>query len=1016
MVRPSDDTMNLLSNVKQELVEYLPPLFAKLYSQHTRLRESGTGLLNWRDSEASERLNDAMRILEAAFIEREAGSNNWRSGVRRAGELLEWLSHPDLNPDKLPIRLLSAAVYQIAGYPARATGLLLGDSHDHAESEILYSLLSVDFPELFRLLAGYWETAASPEERMEMKFPWHDSEELSEKIGQWIVGETVSSLGVLCAEMRWGDEPRTKKAIDKLSAIAKALIHGDDPYSWLLARLCAEAASSYLQDSLRNHVKQLSKGMSSEGKDALECYLRRRYQTRKLLAWPSQIRGIKRLANKESFALCTPTGSGKTAVAELAILQSLFPERSLPSEQDSISDVLRHFMEMSEQSSTPLVIYLVPKRALAAEVEAKLSHVLRHLGEGIEEIIVTGLYGGTDWGPTDAWLTRDERAVLICTYEKAEALIRFLGIVFLNRVALVVIDEAHSVQFDGNVDLLRIAENRSLRLEWLVTRLIAHLGESRFIALSAVASGCENEIASWVTGEASARPERSAYRSIRQLIGRLECLPDRMFRILYDLADGDELQFEVDGRFDRPYIPTPFPAYPPAPSWERLGPEKRLRPYLFWAAIHLAAPDDSGQQHSVLISITQHIGGFAEDFLKLLNSTWATKEKPEFFQPPTDAKKKELWEKCKKSCEDYFGEKSREYRLLEKGVVVHHGKMPGLTARLLVESIQQRIVNLVLATSTLSEGVNLPFETILIPSLKRWTGSKVDYIDAREFSNLVGRAGRPGFGTEGRSLVLLQPTERRSGRRYFSLIREIAAQDGTCDDDALARSPLAELLNHLEEKWRIVANDTSRSAFLEWLEQTAPLEVEENTVSDGELTAIETLDSLDSLLLSAIVEIEQTSSADLSADELEERLKEIWQRSYARFASTKEAELGEVFIRRGQALRSDIYPEPIRRRRLYRTSLPPRSGDQMLKLYPTIKEHLETGTEYALWEANERFEYIQVLVEQISSLGKFELKGSIGKKVNWKDILRWWLDPKNAMQPTATQVSKWHQYLTYSHD
>ena len=411
MAKPSDDTINLLSNVRRELVEHLPSLFAKLYSQHTMLREGRTGLRYWGNSEASERLNDAMRILEATFIEREAGSDNWRNGVRRAGELLEWLSHPGLNPEKLPIRLLSAAVYQIAGYPARATGLLLGDSHDQAESEILYSLLSVDFPELFRLLAGYWETAASPEERMEMKFPWHDSEELSEKIGQWIVGETVSSLGVLCAEMRWGDEPRTKKAIDKLSAIAKALIHGDDPYSWLLARLCAEVASSYLQDSLRNHIKQLSEGMSSEGRDALKCYLRHRYQACKLLAWPSQIRGIKRLANKESFALCTPTGSGKTAVAELAILQSLFPERSLPSEQNSISDVLRHFMEMSgEQSSTPLVIYLVPKRALAAEVEAKLSQVLRHLGEGIEDIIVTGLYGGTDWGPTE------DRAVLICTF------------------------------------------------------------------------------------------------------------------------------------------------------------------------------------------------------------------------------------------------------------------------------------------------------------------------------------------------------------------------------------------------------------------------------------------------------------------------------------------------------------------------------------------------------------------------------------------------------------------------
>lgn len=90
----------------------------------------------------------------------------------------------------------------------------------------------------------------------------------------------------------------------------------------------------------------------------------------------------------------------------------------------------------------------MPSRALAAEVEAKLSRVLRNLNE--PPINVTGLYGGTDWGPTDAWLTSENQTVLICTHEKAEALIRFLGPLFLHKVSLVVIDEAHAIQFDGS--------------------------------------------------------------------------------------------------------------------------------------------------------------------------------------------------------------------------------------------------------------------------------------------------------------------------------------------------------------------------------------------------------------------------------------------------------------------------------------------------------------------------------------------------------------------------------------
>jgi replicative superfamily II helicase len=48
--------------------------------------------------------------------------------------------------------------------------------------------------------------------------------------------------------------------------------------------------------------------------------------------------------------------------------------------------------------------------------------------------------------------------------------------------------------------------------------------------------------------------------------------------------------------------------------------------------------------------------------------------------------------------------------------------MPGLMARFLIELIEDKIVHLVMATSTLSEGVNLPFETVLVPSLQRWNG------------------------------------------------------------------------------------------------------------------------------------------------------------------------------------------------------------------------------------------------------------------------------------------------------
>ena len=93
--------------------------------------------------------------------------------------------------------------------------------------------------------------------------------------------------------------------------------------------------------------------------------------------------------------------------------------------------------------TAPLALYLVPSRALAGEVEAKLA------GELGREFVVTGLYGGSDWGITDAWLTSDMPTVLIATVEKADALMRYLGPMLLLSLKLLIVDEAHQVVFGG---------------------------------------------------------------------------------------------------------------------------------------------------------------------------------------------------------------------------------------------------------------------------------------------------------------------------------------------------------------------------------------------------------------------------------------------------------------------------------------------------------------------------------------------------------------------------------------
>jgi len=970
-----------------------------LYSQQVRLRANQPGLSGWRQQEADERLEEAVRLLDAALIELEEGGEPSRSwaGLRRAAELLEWLSHPDICPRGVPVRLLAAAAYQLAGYPARSSGLLLAAPEADSESKVLRHLLQTDFTSLTDAVVHFWSESGEP---VQVELTWADPDQLRADVREWVVQQTLSAIGVLVAEMRWGSEARTGKALMKLSAIADLLLHGDYIQSWFLAKLSASVADRYVESSLRRQLSALQDSVSASGRQVFERYARHAYHAGRALAWPSQVQGIRRLASGESFALCAPTGSGKTAIAELAIVQALFgePERAQEGPVHT--------------SAAPLALYLVPSRALAAEVEAGLSRLVQRLGE--QRVVVTALYGGTDWGPTDAWLTREDRVILVCTYEKAEALIRFMGPLFLHRVSLLVIDEAHRVQFDGDEIALQEAESRPLRLEVLCSRLLGDRHHMRAVALSAVAAGAEQALAAWVQGQRDGTPEHSDYRSTRQLIGRLVCLPRRRFEIRYDLLDGAPLEFEEAGSSQRPFVPEPFPPYPLTRVWRKRGRETRVRPYLFWAAMHLCRQAQARHQPAVLVSVTQHIGGYADDFLCLLESDWSEVELPTFFEPPTEAEKQELWRQCLDACEDYFGLDSREYRLLRRGVIIHHGSMPGRLARLLVEAIEQRVVRLVIATSTLTEGVNLPFETVLLPTLRRGRSP----LGPREFANLAGRAGRPGYGTEGRTLVLIAPTlpgDSRSDRlalrtaktRYRDIIEAL-------EDDVSAlspQSPLAELLRLLWRQWTHLSGTEDELMYLEWLERTAPLEID--TVEDA--GAVESLDALDSILLAAIVELEEVSDRPQGLDQLEDHLQRVWRQSYAHYAAAEERELERVFLRRSRALVERVYPTANRRRVLYRASVPPRSGARLIDLHPRLRGHLERGAPYSHWDPAERMSFVRGAVEILGTVEKFKPAEKAGRQeVDWRDVLQWWLNPadtETGRVPTVPQRSNWHSYV-----
>lgn len=944
------------------------------------------GLRSFAPGDIYTYLEDAAFLLDCALLEKEGDSaGGWRDGVKRAAEILEWLSQPSLRPAGSPMHLLSAAAYQVAGYPAMALGELQRVPTDEEDSKVLLHFLRADFPSTLEAIRQFWQVnlqSAAPPETAAQEF------------SRDAARHCIMAIGSVCSYFRTGQNQLVDRALIKMDNLAKGYLHSRDTYSYILARLVAETCKQYVDTTIWPKINLLGRTSSPQAFGALVQFARSAFSNKRALVWPAQSRGIDRLAEGTSFVLCTPTGSGKTTIATLGIVQGLFSPDPNP------------VPGLENWDPGSLILYLVPSRALAAEVESRLEQDLR--GISADPVVVTGLYGGTDWGPTDAWVHTERRTIVICTFEKADALIRYLGVLFLHRVRLVVIDEVHMVEQSSN-NGLRDATSRPYRLEQLGTRLLAAQDAHRFriIALSAVAARAAPALARWLSASSTALPTQSDYRSTRQMLGHIDVARAGNFEIRYDLMDGRSLRFDDERPGDTPYIASPFSPLPGGLNLDE-GPEKRLRAPTLWAALHLAATRRDGSRPTVLISLTQNPSAFGKDCLAALDS-WRDIQLPEHGGPDPN---NELWTRCLTSAEDYFTRDSIEYRLLVRGIALHHGKMPGLMARRLKRLIDSSLVRVVIATSTLSEGVNIPVNYLLIPSVYRGPTR----FPLQEFTNLIGRAGRPGVASEGHALVILEqdrsrpgaPTRDRQRIGYRTLAAELeetsAAPAGAQDQ---AASSLAVLLQSLYQAWLVVNPGGSADQFYGWLEQV-------DLATDEQRPAEMYVDSLDAFLITSIQEIEETLGRELAPADLENELLRVWRHTYAFASATNEEALRGIWLWRGRVIKQR-YPASAQRRQIYKTSLSPSSARSLIGAIGRIRETLQQGASYASNPPEEKFAFVCNVLGLLSDIRPFAISTKLGRAKSFRDwhkVLRWWLVKSTLpTQPTPEQITVWYDFV-----
>jgi helicase len=90
------------------------------------------------------------------------------------------------------------------------------------------------------------------------------------------------------------------------------------------------------------------------------------------------------------------------------------------------------------------------------------------------------------------------------------------------------------------------------------------------------------------------------------------------------------------------------------------------------------------------------------------------------------------------------------------GTGYHHAGLLNSQRKIIEDAYKNGMIKLIVATPTLIAGVNLPSQTVIIRSVRRYSGSigRMEFWPVSMYKQAVGRAGRIKFDKEGRSVLI----------------------------------------------------------------------------------------------------------------------------------------------------------------------------------------------------------------------------------------------------------------------
>jgi helicase len=280
--------------------------------------------------------------------------------------------------------------------------------------------------------------------------------------------------------------------------------------------------------------------------------------------------------------------------------------------------------------------------------------------------------------------------IIIVTSEKLDSLIRH-GAPWLDSVGLVVADEIHLID----------SPNRGPTLEVILTRL-RQLINPQILALSATINNFK-ELAEWL----GAKALKSDYRPVK-------------------LYNGLFLKGKIDWHPKKPAL--------------KLGADM---PPVFEIAKDTV---QKGKQSLIFVSTRKRAESLAEKMGDVLRPHINPQEKHDLVKASYDIS--HALEHPTRQCD-------RLAKCLQRGAVFHHAGLVAKQRKIIEDNFRSGLIKIICATPTLAMGVNLPSFRVVVRDLKRFSSFRgMDYIPVLEIQQMMGRAGRPAFDSEGEAILI----------------------------------------------------------------------------------------------------------------------------------------------------------------------------------------------------------------------------------------------------------------------